>query len=229
VLLQELVLVQMAQLLERYWLQRNMQGPCSPVAAVVAAAAATLAPVLDPAETPLTTASSSIDKTAQAAAPAKNKRGRAKRPVDQATDRLAANAPQQQQQQQALLQGASIAYIIPESAASIVETAKQQLPYDLTPDQQTSLSEVLADLAKPQAMLRLLQGDVGCGKTVVAVLACLAVRQAGRPAAAAAIQLQLACWHDPLTKLMILWTNQARLCLSNSMPFVPCLTCHLIM
>jgi RecG-like helicase len=185
-LLQELLLVQIAQLLERYWLQRNMQGPCSPAAAVVAAA--TLAPVLESAEPTLTDASSSsssssMDEAAQAAAPAK-KRGRAKSPVGAAGDQLplgtAANASQQQQQQQqSLPQGASTAYIIPDSAASIVETAKQQLPYQLTPDQQTSLSEVLADLAKPQAMLRLLQGDVGCGKTVVAVLACLAVRQAG--------------------------------------------------
>jgi hypothetical protein len=195
-LLQELLLVQMAQLLERYWLQRNMQGPCSPAAAVVAAAA-TLAPVLHSAESSSTGAttssssSSSIDETAQAAAPAKKKRGRAKSPVSALSDSLplgsAASEPQQQQQQQqALLQGASTAYIIPESAARIVETAKQQLPYQLTPDQQTSLSEVFADLAKPQAMLRLLQGDVGCGKTVVAVLACLAVRQAGTPLSLAA-------------------------------------------
>jgi hypothetical protein len=206
-LLQELLLVQMAQLLERYWLQRNMQGPCSPAAAVVAAAAATLAPVLDPAESSSTGAtssssssSSSIDETSQAAAPAKKKRGRAKSPVGPATDLLplgsAASEPQQQQQQQALLQGASTAYIIPESAASIVETAKQQLPYQLTPDQQTSLSEVLADLAKPQAMLRLLQGDVGCGKTVVAVLACLAVRQAGGPARPCCCCYSIiGCWH----------------------------------
>jgi hypothetical protein len=179
-MLQELVLVQMAQLLERYWLQRNMQGPCSPAGAVVAAAAAVaeappLAPVSKAADT-ISSSSSSQDEAPQASTAGK-RRGRPKSPAAAAAEAppAAAAAPQQQQQQQ----GASTAYIIPESAASIVETAKQQLPYQLTPDQQRSLSEVLADLAKPQAMLRLLQGDVGCGKTVVAVLACLAVRQAG--------------------------------------------------
>ncbi|WIA19703.1 hypothetical protein OEZ85_005629 [Tetradesmus obliquus] len=181
---QELLLVQMAQLLERYWLQRNMQGPCSAAGAVVAAAAA--APTLAPVSEAAADASSSQDEAPQAGTAAK-KRGRPKSPAAaaaaedqpevQAAAAAAAAAPLQQQQQQQ--QGGSTAYIIPESAASIVETAKQQLPYQLTPDQQSSLSEVLADLAKPQAMLRLLQGDVGCGKTVVAVMACLAVRQAG--------------------------------------------------
>ena len=48
------------------------------------------------------------------------------------------------------------------------------LPYELTIDQSASLNEILADMSKPQRMNRLLQGDVGCGKTIVALLASYA-------------------------------------------------------
>src|SRR5438067_1680994 len=57
------------------------------------------------------------------------------------------------------------------------------LPYSLTPSQQRAVAEIIADLAKPERMLRLLQGDVGSGKTVVALLASAAVIEAGRQAA----------------------------------------------
>jgi len=57
------------------------------------------------------------------------------------------------------------------------------LPYSLTPSQQRALDEITTDLALPQRMLRLLQGDVGSGKTVVALLAAAAVIEAGRQAA----------------------------------------------
>jgi ATP-dependent DNA helicase RecG len=46
-----------------------------------------------------------------------------------------------------------------------------KLPFKLTEPQQRALSEIDADLASPHRMLRLLQGDVGSGKTVVALLA----------------------------------------------------------
>ena len=57
------------------------------------------------------------------------------------------------------------------------------LPYSLTPSQTRALAEIVADLARPERMLRLLQGDVGSGKTVVALLACAAVIEGGRQAA----------------------------------------------
>ncbi len=57
------------------------------------------------------------------------------------------------------------------------------LPYALTASQQQAVADIVADLARPQRMLRLLQGDVGSGKTVVALLAAAHVVEAGRQAA----------------------------------------------
>jgi ATP-dependent DNA helicase RecG len=57
------------------------------------------------------------------------------------------------------------------------------LPYALTPSQQRAVTDIVADLAQPQRMLRLLHGDVGSGKTVVALLAAANVIEAGRQAA----------------------------------------------
>ncbi len=57
------------------------------------------------------------------------------------------------------------------------------LPYSLTPSQQTAVTEITKDLGEPLRMLRLLQGDVGSGKTVVALLSAAAVIEAGRQAA----------------------------------------------
>jgi len=57
------------------------------------------------------------------------------------------------------------------------------LPYALTHSQQKALDDIITDLARPQRMLRLLQGDVGSGKTVVALTAAAAVIEAGRQAA----------------------------------------------
>jgi ATP-dependent DNA helicase RecG len=55
--------------------------------------------------------------------------------------------------------------------------------HPLTPSQAGALAEVSADLAAPKRMLRLLQGDVGAGKTLVAVLSMLQVVEAGAQAA----------------------------------------------
>ena len=57
------------------------------------------------------------------------------------------------------------------------------LPYDLTGAQQESLLAIEQDLAQPYAMMRLLQGDVGSGKTVVALLAMLVAVESGAQAA----------------------------------------------
>ncbi|MHC5804461.1 DEAD/DEAH box helicase, partial [Streptococcus pyogenes] len=48
-----------------------------------------------------------------------------------------------------------------------------KLPFSLTDAQRKVVSEISRDLAQPYPMQRLLQGDVGSGKTVVAALAAL--------------------------------------------------------
>ena len=57
------------------------------------------------------------------------------------------------------------------------------LPYALTGSQVRAVTDIVADLGKPERMSRLLQGDVGSGKTVVALLASASVIETGRQAA----------------------------------------------
>ena len=57
------------------------------------------------------------------------------------------------------------------------------LPYALTTSQQQAAAAISDDLRQPVRMLRLLQGDVGSGKTVVALLAAAAVTEAGKQTA----------------------------------------------
>jgi ATP-dependent DNA helicase RecG len=59
----------------------------------------------------------------------------------------------------------------------------ESLPFELTGAQQRVLGEVRSDLARAHPMLRLVQGDVGSGKTVVAALAALRAVEAGFQAA----------------------------------------------
>jgi ATP-dependent DNA helicase RecG len=57
------------------------------------------------------------------------------------------------------------------------------LPFSLTPSQTFATAEISADMAKAERMVRLLQGDVGSGKTLVALLAMLTAAEAGAQAA----------------------------------------------
>ncbi|WP_041763815.1 ATP-dependent DNA helicase RecG [Pseudoxanthomonas suwonensis] len=83
---------------------------------------------------------------------------------------------------------------------------RAQLPFALTGAQQRVYQQVRADLARPSPMQRLVQGDVGSGKTVVAALAAtLAVEQGGQVALAAPTELlaeqhlaNLRAWLEPL-------------------------------
>ena len=57
------------------------------------------------------------------------------------------------------------------------------LPYKLTADQEKALQDVVSDMESSHLMYRLVQGDVGCGKTAVAALSMYACATAGRQAA----------------------------------------------
>ena len=58
-----------------------------------------------------------------------------------------------------------------------------ELPFKLTGAQDRVVSDILSDLAEPHPMMRLIQGDVGSGKTVVAAMACLKAITCGVQAA----------------------------------------------
>jgi ATP-dependent DNA helicase RecG len=61
--------------------------------------------------------------------------------------------------------------------------ARAVLPFKLTNGQKQALKEIVDDLQQPQPMNRLLQGDVGAGKTIVALLAALVAMENGLQAA----------------------------------------------
>lgn len=66
---------------------------------------------------------------------------------------------------------------------SVSEALMERLPYELTNAQKAVLQEIFADMASDKTMQRLIQGDVGSGKTIVAFLAMLDVAASGRQAA----------------------------------------------
>ena len=66
---------------------------------------------------------------------------------------------------------------------SLVQRLDAHLPYELTGAQKRSISEIMEDLAIPERMLRLLQGDVGSGKTIVGFIAALSVIEGGEQVA----------------------------------------------
>ncbi|MCC5950910.1 MAG: ATP-dependent DNA helicase RecG [Acidimicrobiia bacterium] len=65
----------------------------------------------------------------------------------------------------------------------LVDRFRSQLPFVLTGAQERTIAEIAADLASPAPMHRLLQGDVGAGKTLVALLSLLVAVQGGHQGA----------------------------------------------
>ena len=84
----------------------------------------------------------------------------------------------------------------------LAAAVRDTLPWVLTPSQEGALAEIEADIASPARMLRLLQGDVGSGKTIVALFAMLTAVEAGAQACLMAPTEILARQHhavmDPL-------------------------------
>jgi len=63
------------------------------------------------------------------------------------------------------------------------EQILRSLPFSLTPGQESAIADIARDMALPRQMLRLLQGDVGSGKTLVALMAMAQAVEAGFQAA----------------------------------------------
>jgi ATP-dependent DNA helicase RecG len=61
----------------------------------------------------------------------------------------------------------------------IRESARRVLPFKLTGDQKKAIAEIVGDMKRPEPMNRLLQGDVGSGKTIVALIAALVAMENG--------------------------------------------------
>ncbi|MDE6224157.1 MAG: DEAD/DEAH box helicase, partial [Alphaproteobacteria bacterium] len=79
----------------------------------------------------------------------------------------------------------------------------KSLGYELTNAQKRVIKEILSDLSSPLRMLRLLQGDVGSGKTIVAIIALLEIVEAGGQGAFMVPTEILAQQHfETLTKLL---------------------------
>jgi ATP-dependent DNA helicase RecG len=100
-------------------------------------------------------------------------------------------------------QGASRPGVAIDSSRPESRTAAKALPFRLTNAQRRVVGEVLSDLGRPHPMNRLVQGDVGSGKTVIAILAAVAVATCGGQTALMAPTELLAEQHyRTLTKMV---------------------------
>ena len=102
-----------------------------------------------------------------------------------------------------LAQDATTAVPRPPVEDGLVDALLGRLAFDLTQGQQTVLGELRSDLAGTVPMHRLLQGEVGSGKTVLALLAMLAVVDAGGQAALLAPTEVLAAQHHRAITTML--------------------------
>ncbi|MGC8916329.1 MAG: ATP-dependent DNA helicase RecG [Thermoanaerobaculum sp.] len=96
--------------------------------------------------------------------------------------------------------------------------ARAMLPFPLTGAQKRAVAEIVADLQKPTPMARLLQGDVGSGKTVVAALAALVVLASGLQVAFLAPTEVLAQQHAATLTRLFAPTPLPVLVLTGSLP-----------
>ena len=85
----------------------------------------------------------------------------------------------------------------------ITSKLRASLPYDMTGAQNRAIDEITSDQAKPKRMLRMLQGDVGSGKTLVALWAMLNAMEAGAQAALLAPTEVLARQHHASIQAML--------------------------
>ncbi|MGW0182092.1 ATP-dependent DNA helicase RecG [Nocardia sp. NPDC003345] len=98
---------------------------------------------------------------------------------------------------------ARIAPACPPRADGIAAAFEQRLPFELTAGQRQVIEEISVDLSREQPMHRLLQGEVGSGKTIVALHAMLQVVDTGRQCALLAPTEVLAAQHYRSLRAML--------------------------
>ena len=98
----------------------------------------------------------------------------------------------------------------------IRELARAILPFRLTGAQRRVVGEIVADLQRPVPMARLLHGDVGSGKTIVATLSALVVLEAGKQVALLApTELLAQQHHATLSRLLAATPHRAELLIGS--------------
>ncbi len=86
-------------------------------------------------------------------------------------------------------------YVIKHVDEFMIDSIKKQIPYSLTGDQETTLNEIIDDFNSFKRMNRLIMGDVGCGKTIVAFIAVMLNYKCGYQSAILAPTEVLASQH----------------------------------
>jgi ATP-dependent DNA helicase RecG len=92
------------------------------------------------------------------------------------------------------------------------------LPFKLTKSQEDAVNQILSDMSGKLPMNRLLHGEVGAGKTIVALLSCLAVKRAGAQSALMVPTELLARQHYNSIKNLIPELSECSALLMSSMP-----------
>jgi ATP-dependent DNA helicase RecG len=102
--------------------------------------------------------------------------------------------------------------------AAVEALARVMFPFELTGAQRRVIQEIALDLGRPHPMARLVQGDVGCGKTAVAALAMRLVLDSGHQAALMAPTELLAEQHSRTLERLFAATPYRVSLLSSSQP-----------
>lgn len=97
-----------------------------------------------------------------------------------------------------------------------ISQAIEELPYRLTPSQQKAIEEIVEDLKGERHTNRMLMGDVGSGKTVVALLSCLFAKKSGKQCAFMAPTEILARQHFRTAKTLFLNSLNTELITSST-------------